>query len=360
MKPPFPVVLYGFGLLLAFGAGWLLKPEPFPPSAPPIKSGSSDRKSSPLPVKANPPLRTTAENWLAGAMADLEEIASSASPGQTNPALLAKLDAILSFPGANVRQAHWQTLLTAMRAEDAAAVHELFRAKARDGRHFDREFETFCHRWGQLHGTAAAQTIVSTYAGTDNIVSHVLMGWGSRDAIAALAWADQQPGLAAEKATSAIVKGLGQKSAREAESLVLANWNSKPFVNIRREVAAMHVAEKGFSGTLPWFEQIAGSGSPDKFKVESLETLLKIANKGQDAGKAIQLARQYAGQPWLPMEAGNQIGFSYIGEDPMASLNALAQLPSKPAQEAAVRVFYNHMGQESTSQWLIANPARPH
>ena len=361
MKPPLSAVLYGTGLLLAFGAGWFFKPASSPDNTAALPHASLFLSAPvltqpPKPVKLPHP---AGQNWLEAASSDLVTVKAATQPGVVNQKLIDKLGAILSLGDASVRGPQWQTVLTAMRAEDAAAVKELFRAKAKDGRHFDSEFEAFCHRWGQVDGAAAAQSIVAEYAGKEQIVRKVMSGWGSRDAAAALAWASQQPGISQGINNSAIVEGLGQRSAREAETLILAHPEKPAFERIQGRIAAMKVAQEGLSGALPWFDQIASGDSPDKFKQANLETLLKITNQGADSSQSIQLARKYADRAWLPASAGDVIGLAYLGEDPAASLTEIAKIPSHDAQTTAARVILNQWGPEATSGWLVGNPQHP-
>ena len=360
MNPPLRAALYGTGLLSAFAAGWLLKPTAHPETG--ALARAAHRSQPPgvrTPSKSAHPLAASGESWLDAASADLAAVRAAMQPGVVNQVLIDKLGGILSIGDASARSPQWQTVLTAMRAEDASAIKELFRAKAKDGRHFDSEFEAFCHRWGQLDGPAAAKSIVGEYAGKEQIVTKVMQGWGSRDAGAALAWASQQPGISQGTSIGAIVEGLGQRRVREAEALILANPGNPAFERIQGRIAALMVAQEGLSGTLPWFDQIAGGDSPDKFKKANLETLLKIANQSTDSSQAIQLARQYADRAWLPSAAGDQIGLAYLGQDPASSLGEIAKMPSTDAQTTATRIILDQWGPEATSEWLVANPQHP-
>ncbi len=360
MKPFLIAAVYGSGLLIAFGAGWRFKPAASSDDATLRRASSPPNPSSQSHV-VNPPKtpHPSAQNWLEAASSDLVTVKSAMQPGVVNQELIDKLGAILSIGDASVRSPQWQTVLTAMRAEDALAIKELFRAKAKDGRHFDSEFEAFCHRWGQLDGPAAAQNIVGEYAGKGQIVAKVMQGWGSRDADAALAWARQQPGISQDTSIGAIVEGLGQWRAREAEAFILANSRNAVFERLHGRIAAFMVAQEGLSGTLPWFDQIASGDSPDKFKRANLETLLKIANQSTDSSQAIQLALQYSDRPWLPSAAGDQIGLAYLGQDPASSLGEIAKMASANAQTTATRIILDQWGPEATSEWLVANPQHP-
>ena len=360
MKPSLIAALYGSGLLIAFGAGWGFKPAA-PSDDPTLRRASSPPKPSSQSPAVNPPKtpHPSAQNWLEAASSDLVTVKSAMQPGVVNQELIDKLGGILSIGDASARSPQWQTVLTAMRAEDASAIKELFRAKAKDGRHFDSEFEAFCHRWGQLDGPAAAKSIVGEYAGKEQIVTKVMQGWGSRDAGAALAWASQQPGISQGTSIGAIVEGLGQRRVREAEALILANPGNPAFERIQGRIAVLMVAQEGLSGTLPWFDQIAGGDSPDKFKKSNLETLLKIANQSTDSSQAIQLAQQYADRAWLPSAAGDQIGLAYLGQDPASSLGEIAKMLSTDAQTTATRIILDQWGPEATSEWLVANPQHP-
>ena len=359
MKPPLPAILYGTGLLLAFGAGWLLKAG-FPASE--AISAHASLAEPPAGTSSGKPLkrpRASGQTWQEAASGDLLEIKAAMQPGVVNQLLIDKLDAVLSLSDPSVRNPRWQTVLTAMRAEDAAAVKALFHAKAKDGRHFDSEFEAFCHRWGQVDGPAAAQSIVSEYAGKESIVRKVMNGWGSQDAAAALAWINNQSRFNKGAHLNAIVEGLGQRSASAAEAFMLAHAENPAFEEIQGRLAAMKVAEAGLSGALPWFDHIASGGSPDKFKQANLGTLLKITNQATDSSQSIQLVRKYADRAWLPASAGDVIGLAYLGEDPAASLDGIGKMPSLEARASATRVILSQWGPEFTSQWLVAHPQHP-
>ena len=260
------------------------------------------------------------------ASSDLVTVKPAMQPGVVNQELIDKLGGILSIGNASARNPQWQTVLTAMRAKDALAIKELFRAKAKDGRHLDSEFEAFCHRWGQLDGPAAAQNIVGEYAGKEQIVAKVMQGWGSRDADAALAWASQQPGISQGTSIGAIVEGLASGGPAKPKP---SSWQipEMPLLKSSMAHAAFMVAQEGLSGTLPWFEQIASGDSPDKFKTA------KPRNVAQDrqskhrlepshpTGAAVcrpSLAALYCRGPNRP---------GLLGQDPIPASRGTARMP---------------------------------
>ncbi len=353
--------LYGLSVCLAFGAGWFLKTVSIPDTATPLSSptGGAKRAGPPNPTRRAGPPGSSRQHWLDAASSDLAAVRTAAQPGLVNQVLIDTLDAILSLGDPSIRNPQWQTVLTAMRAGDAMAIKELFRVKAREGRYFESEFEAFCHRWGQLDGAVAAPIIVSEFAGKESIVSKVMQGWGSLDAVAALSWVDQQPGSSRSMNTGAIVEGLGHRNPRDAETLILANPGNPDLQRFQGRVAAMKVAQEGLAGALPWFDQIASSGSPDNYKQSNLETLLKIINQGSDSNQSIALARRYADRAWLPASAGEEIGLAHLGEDPPAALNEIGAMPSIEARKTATRIILNQWGPEATSEWLAGNPQHP-
>ncbi len=358
MKLPAVTLHYGICALIGFGAGWFVKSASTPDNAV-APAGVAKRSGHPWPSRPAGPLSSSRQNWLDAASLDIAAIRTAVQPGTVNQVLIDKLEAILSLGDPSIRNPQWQTVLTAMRAEDAMAIKELFRAKAKEGRHFESEFEAFCHRWGQLDGAVAAPIIVSEYAGKEQIVIRVMQGWGSRDAPAALAWVDQQPGINKGINTGAIVEGLGQRSPSDAESLILANFGNPDLERFQGRIAAMKVAQEGLGGALPWFDQTASAGLPDKYKQSNLESLLKIINQGGDSNQAIALARRYADRAWLPASAGEEIALAHLGEDPPAALNEIGEMPSRDAQRTATRLILNHWGPEATSEWLAGNPQHP-
>jgi hypothetical protein len=361
VKPSTITRFYGLSVCFAFGAGWFLKTVSIPDSASDLSSPTvAARRAGPaMPTKPAGPPGFSHQNWLDAVSPDLAAVRTAAQPGVVNQVLIDKLEAILSLGDPSIRNPQWQTVLTAMRAVDAVAIKELFRAKAREGRHFESEFEAFCHRWGQLDGAVAAPVIVSEYAGKESVVSKVMQGWGSRDTRAALAWVDQQQGISKGISLGAIVEGLGHRSPSDAEALILANPGNPDLQRFQGRVAAMKVAQEGLAGALPWFDQIASSGSPDKYKQSNLETLLKIINQGSDSHQSIALARRYADRAWLPASAGEEIGLAYLGQDPPAVLNQIGEMPSIEAQKTATRIILNQWGPEAASEWLAENPQHP-
>ena len=76
-------------------------------------------------------------------------------PGVVNRVLLEKLKALLDFPDENQRTPRWQSLITALRPEDAGAVQELFYSLHKEGRWFDPEFLAFAIQWGRVDGAHA-------------------------------------------------------------------------------------------------------------------------------------------------------------------------------------------------------------
>ena len=354
MKPPLRPVLYGIGLLLAFGTGRWLKPVTPPESAGSISPAAFLAKPS-GPPKPHPSTANRESDWADAVSAELRAIREAGRPGGSNPLLMAKLEAALMMGDRTIGEPLWETLLTAITPADAPAVQELFRRQAKAGRYFTREFERFCYRWGQVDGGTAAQKILSEHAGNSNIVTGVMSGWGNRDAAAALAWAKQQPGLVQGTAIAAVISGLGNQSAREAEALILSDPDNPLFKPSIGKIARMRVAQEGLEAALPWFDNIAGGSSPDHFKQANLDSLLAIMNQGADTDRAITLTKRYSSEAWLPASAGGVIGLALAGTDPALGLNELGAMASKEAQTSAARILLDQWGTEATSEWLVAN-----
>jgi len=248
-----------------------------------------------------------------------------------------------------------------MRVEDVAAVRDIFRQNDKEGRWWPDEFRVFWQQWGAVDGKAAA-TALSGDDRHPEQTGALMSGWGRSDPQAALAWVRANPGkFNMQDALRGIVYGAGNKSAGEAEALLLASAGDPQLQFLYDRVAHMKVYQEGLSGAKPWFEQLAAGPAPDNYKQANLRTMLNLMTERASSAAAAAFAEEFASEPWLPVEAGEVLAREWKGE-PEANLTQWEKLTSPDARQAAgselVRTWASK-DEQGLSIWLAKNKTHP-
>ena len=361
MKPPLPAVLYGTGLLLAFGAGWFFKPASFPNNTAAL-SRPALRPGPPIPQKSANALAASGVNWLDAASADVAAVRAAKLPGVVNQVLIDKLKAALDITDKYQRQASWQCLITEMRPEDAIALKDLFNDPGQgSGYNRGAEFASFLHHWGRIDGAAAAasNSLNGIY------IQMVTGGWAEKNAAEALAWLDSQaPETVYRNAFDGIIDGMFTVNSPAAEALLLYRAGDPRLGDTLAKAVENRQAREGFDAARQWFAGIAVSDAAEAFKRENFSALVSINNAADPIQKKIvlDLVQPYLNQPWLPANAGEVLGEHWAGTDPVGGFQRMLEMTcagtQKSAAESLARIWAR-ADAPSLSVWLRDNTNHP-
>ncbi|MES2657875.1 MAG: hypothetical protein V4689_04615 [Verrucomicrobiota bacterium] len=182
------------GLFITSVAGWGTawnnsrrgEPEPAEGRAGPGRSSSrvGDRP------EARQSLGSLMENpRSAKLLNEMVSISAEAKPGQVNAKLIAACRATLTDPDPESRNRDFALLLTQMRAEDGAAMHELFLELDAAGKPLPN-YSAFATRWGEVDGKGAYVYLFNEVPPRmpARDLRDIARGWGAKDPQAALAW----------------------------------------------------------------------------------------------------------------------------------------------------------------------------
>lgn len=132
-------------------------------------------------------------------LASFEEISAAAVPGKVNERLVHACRGVLMDNDVTRRERNYGLLLELMRAEDGAALHELFLELHREGRAFG-EYKALAVRWGALDAQGALDFLraqVPMVLPRDDVRA-LARGWGKTDPVAAMKWMGDNPELGIE------------------------------------------------------------------------------------------------------------------------------------------------------------------
>ena len=364
MKPPLPAVLYGTGLLFAFGAGWFFKPAANPDNAAALSHPvlPAKRPGPPIPQKPASASAASAENWLDAASADVAAVRAAKQPGEVNQVLIDKLKAALDINDRFQRQASWQSLITEMRPEDAMALKELF-TEFEKGRRYGRgiEFESFLHHWGRIEGAAAA----TSNSSNPMYIQMVTAGWAEKNAAEALAWHDwQAPEALYRNSFDGIIDGMFTVDPPAAEALLLTRAGDPRLGDTLAKAVENRQAREGYDAARQWFAGIASSDAAEAFKQENFSALVSINNSAEPIQKKILLdfVQPYLNQSWLPANAGEVLGEYWAGTDPVGGFQRMLEMTcagtQKSAAESLARIWAR-TDAPSLGVWLKDNSNHP-
>lgn len=376
MKSSLRAILYGTGLLLAFGGGWWLKPAIAPDgSALPTPANAdlpAKRPSAPTTQKPANVLAVPGGNWLEAAYADVAAVRAAMQPGVVNQVLIKKLNDTLNLSDKYQRLASWQGLLTEMQPVDALAVKELLNGWAKEGRWAAEEFRAFLYQWGSIDGATAAASAVGkggNNAFMDEKIGVVLEGWCRRDADAAIAWLKMQgiDNVNPVAAISGSFQGLASMNFGAAEAWLLNNFAESPTTHFLAQPAMFKVQQEGLSAAGAWFTQIAGGDYPQAYKCENLNALIEAAQRleSMNAYKGpttLDLLTPYKHEPWLPANAGQAMGKHWAENEPVTGMAEIQKMTSPEAKKAAtmqLSQLWAASEPESFSVWLTENRSHP-
>ena len=365
MKPPLPAVLYGTGLISAFAAGWFLKSTAHPEITLALAAHPAQPPGVRTPPKSAHPLAASGASWLDAASADLAAVRAAVQPGVVNQVLLEKLKAILELPDENQRTPRWQSLITAMRPEDAEAMQELFYSLHKEGRWFDPEFLAFAIQWGRVDGAHA----VLMGSDQQSDIYGVMVGWAQEDAAGATAWLMNPQNFAVylPSAASGLFQGIAAVDPGAAEALVIANAGNPRFESILYSLAQMKISQMGLAGAETWFDQLAQKPVPDALKLKSFETLQEARWRQHKLGlldtpAGASLPERHMAAPWLPESAGEILGWDCSQENPEAGIVKIDRITSSKAQKSATESLLSGWADNdfgSLSLWLKGNREHP-
>lgn len=364
MKPPLPAILYSTGLLLAFGAGWFLKQAVSPDNSAALSHSAlpAKRPAPPIPQTPSDPEGADGGNWLEAASADVAAVRAAMQPGVINNALIDKLRAALELQDVSHKHSRWQALIAEMKREDVLAVQSIFLERRKNGQFDDRTlYDSFVHRWGMIDGPAAA---ASSAASVEEGYNQTIMsGWAKKNAAQAKDWLEAQdfnPYLY-NQYLRGIVDGLFVIDPDAAEALLLSRGSDARLHDFLSNAIQKRQGREGFESAKKWFSEIASREAPDAFKRENLSAFI-LVNSGTEPGRdaeLIILSQKYQNEDWLPQSAGNLLGKFYAESNPAAGLQALMELKSVTARQAAAEVLVEKWAQSdpvNMSLWLANHP----
>lgn len=130
-------------------------------------------------------------------LSEMLDISRSGKPGSVNAKLMAACRAALTDPDPQSRSRDFALLLTQMRPEDGASLHELFLELHRQGKPL-AEYAAFATRWGEVDGRGAYDVLMHQVPQRmpDRDLISIARGWGAKDPQSALAWMAENEQLA--------------------------------------------------------------------------------------------------------------------------------------------------------------------
>lgn len=367
MKLPFPAVLYGTGLLLAFGAGWFFKAAAFPEDAAPVSMPAIPVKpSSPLAQKPGSTLPNPIGQGLEAALADVAAVRAAMRPGVVNQVLLSRLKDVIALQDENARSTRWRALMETMRSEDVSAVRKLWWHEFSQGRRWDGMETPVYHQWGRLDGLRAAELTEKEGLGKDAL-NAVLAGWACVESEAALAWVKHNSGkVESPAAVKAMVNAMAAESPAAALQFIRAHAGKSEFAGVLRMEMDFAIRQKGLTAAAAAFDEIARSSLPDDYKTANLRTLSDYYRKaylGGSPGSAInkdlmQLTQRHLGETWFPADEAIRMGYILAIQAPESGVETLAQFTNAKSREIFAETLFDEWGRkkpESLSQWLTEN-----
>lgn len=367
MKPPLTAALHGTGLLLAFAAGWWLKPAASP--------GPEASLHPVLPVKpiADPPFQKTPKasaasgaKWLDAAAADVAAVRLAMQPGMVNQVLLDKLEAVLRLHDESVRLTRWRALMETMRKEDAPAVLALWRKEFTGGRKTEGVEDLFWHQWGRLNGSHAVDLAWKDYGET--AATNVLAGWACVQPEAALAWMTQNGGKVGRPAAiKTMVSAMAADSPASAIQFIRAHVEEPDFKESLGLEMDFAVRERGLAVAASSFEEIARSSLPDNYKKANLYNLAghfqqashwsePPGNPNSNESTAILL--KYLGEGWFSPILADDLARRIAASNPESGVAQLNRFTNEKGRETfAYNLFDDWSIKDplSLSQWLTRN-----
>jgi hypothetical protein len=358
------------GWIVAFAAGWGLKPAPMPGTEGSAES-HGHRDSSRIAGPQRPPAAEAQglageAVWLGEAAGDLEAIrAARESHGRNGRRLLVeKLSVVLTLADPAERLARFQTLLSLMAPEDADAVREMLWKNRSEGRPSEPENAAFWKRWGQVDAAAALERNNKDAYGRE---PDILAGWARQDAEAALAWIKSHN--PPPETMGKVLESIAEQSPQDALDLIRRNADDPALKSGLGVILESVVRKEGLSGAMEWMRDLARGDAPASLKAQSVAALLEkySSTPGPEIftfrqSEIADFAAEFTGEPWFSKRAAAYLGEQFGMTDPQAGGRVLDRFSNPDVRAAFEDPLLDRWATKdlhSLSVWLSQNPDSP-
>jgi hypothetical protein len=292
---------------------------------------------------------------------EIVTISAEAKPGQVNAKLIAACRATLMDPDPESRNRDFALLLTQMRAEDGAAMHELFLELDAAGKPLPN-YSSFATRWGEVDGKGAYAYLMNEVPqrmpGRD--LRDIARGWGAKDPQAALAWMAENNDLA-EKfgGRGRIFEGWVRGDPDGATAWLLKQQPGFEVVDCVASAMPEHFRTKDMMTAVDWLVSLPDEGIMGMASQQGWRTALDNLNE-VSYQNASTIWGKVKDQPWMGFEQFERLAAQAsktrtASEGMGGFLNELSN--SWPAEEVSSRFQqWSEQNPEKTSAWLADAP----